>query len=363
MLETALKVLKKIEDKGFNAYIVGGFVRDKLLGIDSPDVDITTNARPKDIKEIFNNVLLPDVKYGSVTLIINNIRFEVTTFRREIKYINNRKPIEIEYIDDLLEDLKRRDFTINTLCLDKDENLIDLLDGSVDITNKVIKTVGNPERKFEEDALRILRAIRFATVLNFEIDGKAKEAIWTAKSLLKNISYNRKKEELDKIFVSSNARYGIDLLIDLEVDKELDIYNLTDIKLGEDILGIWASLNVSDKYPFTNNEKELMSKIKEVVDIKEQTNMVLYKYGLYVNVLAANILGKDKKSIMRQFEVLPIASRRNIDITSGEISEIVKVNKGEIFKEVYGLLEESIVEGILSNDNMEIKEYLNKLYS
>ena len=104
MLKTALKLIKKIEENGYQAYIVGGFVRDKILGISSNDIDICTSARPSDIRNIFPTSCLPNEDYGSVTVIIKNIRFEITTFRKEITYINNRKPVEFEYIDNLLED-------------------------------------------------------------------------------------------------------------------------------------------------------------------------------------------------------------------------------------------------------------------
>ena len=125
MLEIALKLLKKIEKSGFSAYIVGGFVRDYIMGRNSADVDIATNATPKQLREIFPNSSIAKEAYGSITVVLKKVRFEITTFRRELTYYNNRKPIEIEYIDDLLEDLKRRDFTINTICLDKEINIVD----------------------------------------------------------------------------------------------------------------------------------------------------------------------------------------------------------------------------------------------
>ena len=137
------KIMKQIESSGYEIYLVGGFVRDYILGINSNDIDITTSATPKDIKEIFEDSCLPSEDYGSVTVIKKGIRFEITTFRKDIKYLNNRKPIEIEYVTDLIDDLKRRDFTMNTMCIDSNGNLIDLLDGKEDIHDKVIRTVGN----------------------------------------------------------------------------------------------------------------------------------------------------------------------------------------------------------------------------
>ena len=231
MLEKALKFIKKIEDNGFKAYIVGGFVRDHLLGIESNDIDICTSARPSDIRDIFESSCLPNEEYGSVIVNSLNTRFEVTTFRKEIAYVDNRKPVEYIYIDDLYEDLKRRDFTINTICIDKDGKIIDLLDGRSDIEKREINTVGNSYDKFSEDALRILRAIRFATILDFKLSDEVKDAIIKTKDLLKNLSYERKKEELDKIFGSIHVKYGVKLLIELGLDIELEISNLRNVNL------------------------------------------------------------------------------------------------------------------------------------
>ena len=125
MLEVALKLIEEITENGYQAYIVGGFVRDYILGIDSNDIDITTNATPKDIKEIFADSCLPSEDYGSVTVMKKGIRFEITTFRKEIGYIDNRRPASIKYIDNLYDDLLRRDFTINTLCMDANGEIID----------------------------------------------------------------------------------------------------------------------------------------------------------------------------------------------------------------------------------------------
>ena len=278
MLEEALKLLKKITDHSYNAYIVGGFVRDYILGIESNDIDINTNATPKQIREIFEESCLPSEDYGSVTVIYKGIRFEITTFRKEIKYINNRKPVEIEYINNLYEDLIRRDFTINTLCMDQDGNIIDMLEGRKDIDNKLIVTVGDATSKFEEDALRILRAVRFATILDFKLSDEVIVGIENTKELLHNLSYFRKKEELDKIFTSSNYKNGIKLLLELGLDKELEIPNLKKVldSNTSSLIGIWSILNVTDKYPFNKNELELIEMINQAVEFDNFNPMNLY---------------------------------------------------------------------------------------
>ena len=183
MLEAALKILNKIEKNGFKAYIVGGFVRDYILGIESKDVDICTNATPKEIMTIFKDSALPKEEYGSVTLFYKNSRFDITTFRREIRYINNRKPVEIEYIDDLLEDLRRRDFLMNTLCLDKKKNIIDPLNGRIDIDNKTINTVGDADYKFnlsDFDKRDVDRLEKMLRVIGQPIDDEFKRLLQTS---------------------------------------------------------------------------------------------------------------------------------------------------------------------------------------
>lgn len=363
MLKTSLKVLKKIEEKGFKAYIVGGFVRDYLLGNESYDVDITTDATPKDIKQIFKDIHIPKEVYGAVTLHVKNIRYEITTFRKELTYIQNRKPIEIEYVKDLYLDLIRRDFTINTICMDSKGNIIDLLNGQNDLVSRELNTVGNSENKFKEDALRILRAVRFATVLNFRLSEEVKAAIVKTKKYLKNVSYNRKKEELDKIFANLNAQYGIKLLLELGLDKELGIYNLRNIKVTNDILGTWSTLDIDDGYPFTNSEKELIRKIRLAHHEDNLNHKVLYKYGLYVNVIAGSLKDIPKKEIIKEFEKLPICTRHDINISGSEIMSLLNKSGGSYIRVIFGEIEDLIIEGKLENKNDKISNYIVENYS
>ena len=362
MLKQALKILSKIEENGFKAYIVGGFVRDYTLGIASPDVDIATSATPQQIRGLFPNSVLPKEEYGSVTIYIKNDRFEITTFRREIKYYNNRKPIEIEYVDNLLDDLKRRDFTMNTMCIDSDGNLIDLLDGKSDINNKIIKTVGDPFKKIEEDSLRILRAIRFATVLDFELDEILVLAIKKYKYLLKNLSYYRKKEELDKIFSSKNCNKGIELIIELKLDTELEIPNLKTIVPTTYLDGIWAQLDVLDKYTFNNTQKDTINKIKELLE-KDVLNLNnIYKYGLYISTIVAEIKNIDIQKVNELYNSLQIYNKDEIKISAKEICEILDKSPGKYIKDIYNDLEFKIVNNYLLNENEVIKNYIKENY-
>ena len=165
-----------------------------IIFMKTNDIDICTNARVKDLMEIFKDYKVTPLEYGNILLETKDYLYEITTFRKDIDYINNRKPI-IEYVDTLEEDITRRDFTVNSICMDKDGKIIDLLNGKKDLNKKIIRTIGDPYFKIKQDSLRILRAIRFASCLNFKIEDNLKNAIKENKDLLKDLSYERKKEE------------------------------------------------------------------------------------------------------------------------------------------------------------------------
>ena len=150
--------------------------------------------------------------------------------------------------------------------------------------------------------------------------------------------------------------------IELEMDKELEIYNLKDIKLKSDIIGIWASLDISDKYPFNSNEKQIIKDVKEVVK-SSISNVTLYKYGLYVNQVAADILGIDRTLVSKMYDNLPINSRKSIKITSQTIMDILNKKAGSYFKDIYNDLEEKILNGKLQNDENKLQEYVLEKYS
>ena len=300
--------------------------------------------------------------YGAVTLMINKTRVEITTFRKEIGYVNNRKPMKIVYIDDLCEDLKRRDFTINTICMDKDGKIIDLLNGQEDLNNKIIKTVGIAKERFEEDSLRILRAIRFSTNLNFQLSSDISSAIIETKHLLKNLSYNRKKEELDKIFSNANVKKGIDLLLKFNLDKELELKRLKDIKNTDSLISVWSLLNVVDIYPFNNTEKELIEEINKVMHLNNLDPLVLYKYGLYVNSVAGAMKNIDKKLITETYNNLKIHSKKDIEITSEEIMKLLNREPGKYLTDIYSDLEEKILLSELDNNKEIISKYIVSKY-
>lgn len=363
MLEKALEVLKILNQNNKEAYIVGGYVRDKLLNRKTNDIDICSSATPKEILQIFDNVAVGKAHYGSVVVAYKGYNFDVTTFRKEIKYESNRRPIKIKYIKNIKKDLLRRDFTINTFCMNSRGEVLDILNAKEDLDKKLLKTVGNPRHKIKEDSLRILRCVRFATILDFEIEDKTKYYLSKYGYLLKKLSMNRKKEELDKIFLSKNKEKGVKLLIELNLTNALDINKLNNITLCTDLLGIWCQLEVEDIYPFTKYEKQEIKKLRELLEYKEIDNYALYKYGLYLCTVYADIKGISKRKINTIYDSLPIKTRKDINITGNEISEILNKKPGDYIKEIMLEVEKNILNNKLDNNNEDIKKYIINNYN
>ena len=259
MFELGLEVLNILFRHRYEAYIVGGFPRDMYLGKDSYDIDITTNANFDELQSIFDNI--KENGYMSYLLEYKGHTFQITTYRKDISYVDNRKPSIQERVNTLDEDLQRRDFVINTLCIDRNGKYVDLLGAKKDIDNKLIRTVKDPNKSFKEDALRMLRCIRFSSVLDFEIDPTVKEALYNNRSLIKDLSFYRKKQELDKIFSDINYQKGIDLIKELDLEEVLSIQ--IDNKIyADNYLYVWSKIKFDNEYPFTRNEKHIIEDIR-----------------------------------------------------------------------------------------------------
>lgn len=203
-------IINVLEKNGFEAFAVGGCVRDTILKRNPQDWDITTSAHPLQVKELFNKTIDTGLKHGTVTVLMKGVGYEVTTYRIDGEYNDSRRPDTVEFTKDLIEDLKRRDFTINAMAYNPTVGLVDAFDGIGDLEKKVIKCVGEPKERFGEDALRILRAVRFSAQLGFDIEAKTAEAAKIMASTLKNISAERIQNELEKLIVSDNPSKLID---------------------------------------------------------------------------------------------------------------------------------------------------------
>ena len=306
-------ILKELNEHGFESYLVGGYVRDTLLGIKTYDVDICTSALPKDVHALFNVV---SNNYGGANIKIDNYNIDITTFREEGEY-KSRHPEKVKY------------FTINAIVMDESGKVIDLLDGVNDLNNRTIKMIGDPFKRLKDDPLRILRAIRFATVL-----------------------------ELDKILRSPNFKKGLKLFSDLGIDKIIGLsYN--DVFYTEDLMGMYSQIKVLD-IPFTNNEKSNIIRITEVVKKNVINYETLFNYGLYINIVAGMVLNISAKKINGMYKKMPIKDRNDIAVDGNEIMDILGIKPGKILKEIYSELITEMLSGRLKNKKSDIKKYLLK---
>ena len=371
---TAINVLEKFNEAGYEAYFVGGCVRDYLLNDEFSDIDITTNALPEEVKQIFRKSIDTGIQHGTVTILVDEDSFEVTTFRTEDDYIDHRTPEKVEFVSDLKEDLDRRDFTINAMALDSNGKLYDYHCGERDLRNKVIKTVNNPNERFFEDALRMLRAFRFSSKLGFEIEENTLKAIKNNAELIKFVSIERIVNEFRKLLTGRGNKRSLELLLDSklnnyipfldEISKIIDFSNYT----------FCQSLYILSKINDISFEKlkELKLSNKEIKQIKiyEKINedfssnvpleIILYNYDVNdVTFIASYSNYCDKEDIEKI--KLPIKSFNDIAITSMEIISIIDKPAGPWIKEIIKKLEEDIILYKIDNTKKDILDFLMKI--
>lgn len=352
-MEEVLEKLKTIENNGFEAYIIGGFVRDHILGIKTNDIDIATSAKPAEVRRIFG--ITKKDEFGSVRFKDGLYSYEITTYRTENGYTDNRHP-NISYTDNLYDDLQRRDFTINTLCINSKGNIIDLLNAKKDIENKLIKVVGDVQTKMSEDPLRILRAIRFACTYDFTLEEHLNEFIQKHSELVKTLSHNRKRGELDKILKTAR---GIDLLKNYNLLEPLELQIDDNFVFTQNTLGIWAQIDYKNTYPFSKKESRELVTIRNFIKKGNITLEDMLDVPLNTIQAAAKILKIDVKKITRIYETMPIKSINELDINGDEITRVTGKTGAEI-KEIKKDLIKHILRGNLPNRGLNLKEYIKK---
>ena len=251
------RIISTLKNHGYEAYAVGGCVRDTILGRTPEDWDITTSATPDETKALFDKTVDTGIEHGTITVLIDREGFEVTTYRIDGEYEDSRHPKEVLFTRSLEEDLKRRDFTINAMAYNEEEGLVDIFGGVEDLKNKLIRCVGEPKERFSEDALRILRAVRFSAQLGFAIEENTRAAIQVFAKTLQNISAERIQTELVKLLVSSHPekvkelyKLGITKIILWEFDPMMQTSQETpyhDANVGEHTLRVLRNVR-ADKY-------------------------------------------------------------------------------------------------------------------
>ena len=259
-------IIKLLEREGFEAFAVGGCVRDALMGNEPQDWDITTSAAPLNVKNIFHKTIDTGLQHGTVTVMLDHIGYEVTTYRIDGSYTDGRHPDQVLFTDKLVEDLKRRDFTINAMAYNERVGIVDEFDGMGDLERGLIKCVGNPVERFTEDALRMLRAVRFAAKLGFEIEENTAKAIKSMAPNIRKVSKERIQSELNKLIMSDNPEILIKIC-ELGMDKYI---------LDESVLvGEMCDVTSSDDTELSNDT------VKELID----DGYVLSAKEMYMNII------------------------------------------------------------------------------
>jgi tRNA nucleotidyltransferase (CCA-adding enzyme) len=391
IFEKAKPVLEKIENAGFEAYFVGGSVRDFLLEKPIEDVDIATSATPDEIKKIFPKTVDVGIEHGTVVVIFNGSAYEVTTFRAEEEYVDFRRPAGVSFIRSLHEDLKRRDFTMNAIAMNKDGKLIDPFNGQKDIREKRIKTVGIAKERFSEDALRMMRAVRFVSQLSFTLEQSTKRALIENKHLLKEIAVERKAAEFEKLLNGVNRREAFQLIIEMELYNYLpglehrrhDLERLLKFPFDHlSALEMWALLMYSFGLKngsideFLRKWKLPVKKIKTIQKIvhsllarleSEWSNRQLYeatKEVIFHTEKVLNVItGDDASSAEKWLEVydkLPIKHRSELQVTGNELMEWLDRKGGPWIKELFQQIEDAVLNRELLNQKEKIKEWVIK---
>ena len=288
------KIIDTLMKNGYEAYLVGGCVRDMLLGKTPADFDITTNALPDQIKALFEKTVDTGIEHGTVTVVEKGETVEVTTYRSDGDYSDMRRPEKVSFVSMLDEDLSRRDFTVNAMAYNEREGIVDIFGGKKDLENRLLRAVGDPEKRFSEDALRIMRLFRFSAVLGFDIEEKTRLA---AKKLCKNLKYisgERIWSELSKILISERP----DALRDIISSGGLESFSITGQKSLEALAKLPADINarffafckisdldfntVAKKLKIKNSIKDHAEKCEAILFIDRKSDDFLIKTALEV---------------------------------------------------------------------------------
>lgn len=350
------RIIEILEDKNYEAYVVGGCVRDKLLGHIPKDWDIATSAKPNMTMKILSSknisIFPTGIKYGTISAFLNKKAYEITTYRIEKDYLNHRKPSEVDFTQNIKYDLSRRDFTINALAYHPKRGLLDYFGGLKDLENKIIKAIGKPKNRFDEDALRILRAIRFASKLGFKIEPKTKNQIFKQKNLLSQISRERILNELKEIIKGKNIKKILNEYLEI-------IYATLDIPFSKSLdkfTGTFIS-NCSKKYIlrflvlfmdiFEGDKKNIEMTLKNLKFSNKDKNSILNLIDYYqLEVLCNKIVMKKYLNQMgiKDFEFF-------LELKIAYIKTYEK-NKAKIkfLKETINNIPNLIKEGVFLND-------------
>ena len=388
--ESALPVLETIQAAGFEAYYVGGSVRDALLGKPVNDVDIATSAFPEEIKQLFKKTVDVGIEHGTVMVLMEGESYEVTTFRTESTYQDFRRPDSVTFVRSLKEDLKRRDLTINAFAMDQTGEIQDFFGGEEDLDNKVIRAVGRPEERFNEDALRMMRAVRFASQLGFHLEADTFYAIVVNAHLLENIAVERIRVEFVKMAMGKYLRQGFAGFVETRLymycpgllHAKQALRNFVKVKEPIDSeRQVWAlllyQLGIQDEKAaraFLKHWKLSNQLVQDSADLHQlilyrlhysQSNETVYRYSKELALDAERCLylidmPHDREAVLAIDSALPIHSRKELAIDGSIIMKETERRGGRWLGDAIQAAETAVVKGEIANETAEILAFLKE---
>ena len=383
----ALPVIDKLNQAGYEAYFVGGSVRDCILNLPIHDVDIATSAFPAEIKEVFEKTIDVGIEHGTVLVLHQDESYEITTFRTESTYQDYRRPDHVDFVRSLEEDLKRRDFTINALALNAQGQIIDLFHGLEDLQNKRLKAVGIAAERFQEDALRMMRGLRFVSQLGFDLEEQTQAAITTHAPLLSKISVERICIEFEKLLLGQNVQQAFQLFITTDcfkycpqlADKQHFLQQMSEILRFpiQDLSVAWCllidQLEIAIKHQkaFLKEWKLSNQRIHEVLLLREALEIikqrpldVLDYYQLNETCLTQLFyiapfydLALSKESLLNQYRLLVIHSLKDLAINGNDLMRALNRRGGLWLKETLVHCERAVLLKEVANEREALLNY------
>ncbi|MCQ6526625.1 CCA tRNA nucleotidyltransferase [Bacillus mycoides] len=387
----ASSIIEMLKQHGHEAYFVGGSVRDLIIDRPIGDIDIATSALPEEVMAIFPRHVPVGLEHGTVIVVENGEPYEVTTFRAESEYEDFRRPSSVQFVRSLEEDLKRRDFTMNAIAMTEEGEMVDLFAGKEAIRLKEITTVGDAADRFQEDALRMMRGIRFVSTLGFSLEIKTKQAIETYGHLLEHIAIERITVEFEKLLTGTYCVNGLQELVETKLFSHLPYLQMSEERLLKATQYKWDSFEtdveawafflycIGEEHPsvFLRQWKFSNKKIKDIVAVllairsrkeKEWDTILLYKTGIRIAEMAERVYeaiiesynSASVKQVQSLFHALPIKNRQEMNVTGNDLLSWTDKKPGPWVAEMLQNIEEAIVQGDLVNKKEDIREWLQR---
>lgn len=379
------KIIETLQSHGFEAYFVGGAVRDYVRGEKANDIDIATSALPPQVKMIFKRTVDIGLDHGTVLVIEEGSPIEVTTFRTDGEYADHRRPTDVKFVLSLEEDLQRRDFTMNALAMTEKLQVIDLFNGKNDLANGIIRTVGLPLDRFKEDALRMLRAIRFSAQLGFSIEPATLQAIKDCAGDISHVSVERITAELEKIWMSNHLLKGIQYLVDTHLanhfpgECQFSNEKWSRLESPQNSVVCWTFLCLLQEQPkasklakifrLSNDLKKQINQLMKATQIRMERIFTTHDLYLFEEtmLIQAEVLSRvlNPENVQMQIDdilqakrSLPIQSAKDLVVTGQDLMAWFKKPGGPWLKETLAHVEHAVLHQNVENDAIKLKEWI-----